>query len=212
MYCKGCGKEIKDGSLFCPECGVKQEEFRQMSAKKPGEGSFIPILLCLIGILFLLIWDGYYTLQGFPEMSGISLIRNFLAPEMWHLLAAALLIPAVYYLCKRLYCTDIKLLNVMIVICCAVMIYQTVCDLLPGEVLLSQENDIFYVLRYMHLFKILYGWIAGGNLASIVNGTIHPINYVYYLSSFCFAAAEFICLAGFVNMKRKAVKGIFKGC
>lgn len=209
MYCKGCGKEIKDGSLFCPECGVKQEGFRQMPAKKPGEGSFIPMLLCLVGILFLVIYDGFfYFLNG---QSGISLISG-LAGRMWELVAAVLLIPAVYYLCKRLYCTDIKLLNVMIIICCAVMIYQTVCDLLPEEVLLSRENDIFYVLRYMHLFKILYGWIAGGNLASIVNGTIHPINYVYYLSSFCFAAAEFICLAGFVNMKRKAVKGIFKGC
>lgn len=211
MYCKGCGKEIKDESLFCPECGVKQEGFRQMPGKKPGEGSFIPILLCLIGILFLLIENGYYTLQMLPEMSGIPLIK-YLAPEMWRLLATVLLIPTVYYLCKRLYCTDIKLLNVMIVICCAVMIYQTVCDLLPEEVLLSYEHDVFYSLRYMHLFKILYGWIAGGNLASIVNGTIHPINYVYYLSSLCFAAAEFICLAGFVNMKRKAVKGIFKGC
>ena len=26
MYCKNCGKEIKDGSLFCTNCGAKTEE------------------------------------------------------------------------------------------------------------------------------------------------------------------------------------------
>lgn len=25
MYCSMCGKEIPDDSLFCPECGAKQE-------------------------------------------------------------------------------------------------------------------------------------------------------------------------------------------
>lgn len=26
MYCKSCGKEIADGSRFCPECGAPQSE------------------------------------------------------------------------------------------------------------------------------------------------------------------------------------------
>ena len=26
MFCKNCGKEIKEGSAFCPECGAKTEE------------------------------------------------------------------------------------------------------------------------------------------------------------------------------------------
>lgn len=25
MYCKNCGKKIKEGSCFCPECGASQE-------------------------------------------------------------------------------------------------------------------------------------------------------------------------------------------
>lgn len=29
MYCKNCGKEIKDGSLFCTNCGAKTEENRK---------------------------------------------------------------------------------------------------------------------------------------------------------------------------------------
>lgn len=26
MFCRNCGKEITDGSPFCPECGAKQED------------------------------------------------------------------------------------------------------------------------------------------------------------------------------------------
>ena len=26
MYCKKCGEQIPDGSVFCPKCGEKQEE------------------------------------------------------------------------------------------------------------------------------------------------------------------------------------------
>ena len=26
MYCKYCGKEIPNGSIFCPNCGAKQKD------------------------------------------------------------------------------------------------------------------------------------------------------------------------------------------
>lgn len=26
MYCKNCGSQINDGSLFCPVCGARSEE------------------------------------------------------------------------------------------------------------------------------------------------------------------------------------------
>lgn len=51
MYCGNCGKEIKEGSAFCPACGAKVvivETGRENSKKKNRKKFFIPVLLIII--------------------------------------------------------------------------------------------------------------------------------------------------------------------
>lgn len=51
MYCGNCGKEIKEGSAFCPACGAKVvivETGRENSKKKSRKFFFIPVLLIII--------------------------------------------------------------------------------------------------------------------------------------------------------------------
>ncbi len=40
MFCKNCGKEIKNGSAFCPECGAKAETNAVAQEKKIDAGAF----------------------------------------------------------------------------------------------------------------------------------------------------------------------------
>ena len=44
MYCKHCGKEIADDSIFCPICGTKQKDCycRNCGKEIPSESSFCP--------------------------------------------------------------------------------------------------------------------------------------------------------------------------
>ena len=51
MYCGNCGKEIKEGSAFCPACGAKVvivKTGRENSKKKNRKKIFIPVLLIII--------------------------------------------------------------------------------------------------------------------------------------------------------------------
>ena len=51
MYCGNCGKEIKEGSAFCPACGAKVvivKTGRENSKKKNRKKFFIPVLLIII--------------------------------------------------------------------------------------------------------------------------------------------------------------------
>jgi TM2 domain-containing membrane protein YozV len=38
MYCSSCGKEIAEGSGFCPECGAQLNQFTQSSPQEYGHG------------------------------------------------------------------------------------------------------------------------------------------------------------------------------
>ncbi len=40
MFCKNCGKEIKEGSAFCPECGAKAESNASVQANQIDIGAF----------------------------------------------------------------------------------------------------------------------------------------------------------------------------
>ncbi len=40
MFCKNCGKEMQDGSAFCPECGTKAESNDTVQANPIGAGAF----------------------------------------------------------------------------------------------------------------------------------------------------------------------------
>ena len=70
MFCTNCGKEIQEGSAFCPECGSAQQEPTQSISN--ASNSFTPTnqsvvqkapynTMCIIGLI----------------ISGISLLLNF---------------------------------------------------------------------------------------------------------------------------------------
>lgn len=166
--------------------------------KNQNRDAWIPILLCLIGFLFnVIIQSLFYFLNDIPDPLEWKVINIFGLRFM----AGALLIPTVYYLCRRLNCINVKLINVMIILCSIVLGYQVVYSLVPGFTL-------FPALEYMDLPRMLYTLIM--NIVFHTKGN----NYLSlgYARSICFAAAEVISLSGFVKMKRKAVKGMLKRC
>ena len=61
MFCSNCGKEIKDGARFCPECGAAQ----QGTTPPPKGQSKVQTapynMMCIVGLV----------------ISGISLLLNF---------------------------------------------------------------------------------------------------------------------------------------
>ena len=59
MFCRFCGKEIKDQAKFCGFCGNSQELPKEPAAKKP-----INILNCVFGLLFILGGILPYLLPG----------------------------------------------------------------------------------------------------------------------------------------------------
>lgn len=56
MYCRNCGKEIPDGSSFCPECGASQRDDVQVQnvrtvESKTNTKSIVGLVISLIGLL-----------------------------------------------------------------------------------------------------------------------------------------------------------------
>ncbi len=69
MYCRQCGKEVKDGTAFCPNCGsalsdsVQQSSYRQntYSQASQDDGSFgwavLGFLFTLVGLILWIVWQ-----------------------------------------------------------------------------------------------------------------------------------------------------------
>ena len=199
------------GAYFCLEVsyvlcliGFTEEKHRIQKMetgqiKNQNRDAWIPILLCLIGFLFnAIIYSLFYFLNDIPDQQLVRKVFDIFGLDF---MAGALLIPVVYYLCRRLNCINVKLINVMIILCSIVLGYQVVYSLVPGFTL-------FPALEYMDLPRMLYTLIM--NIVFRTKGN----NYLSlgYAKSICFAAAEVISLSGFVKMKRKAVKGMLKRC
>ena len=76
MFCKKCGKEIPEGTRFCPACGAEQDEetthISQTTGKKLHKYTIIGIVMLVIGaiedfntdrtmpLMFLLIADALF--------------------------------------------------------------------------------------------------------------------------------------------------------
>lgn len=54
MFCKNCGKEMKDGSAFCSECGTKNEQ-GTTEVNTQIDMQLLFSLLCLIQAVLLLL-------------------------------------------------------------------------------------------------------------------------------------------------------------
>lgn len=59
MYCKHCGKEIDDESVFCNKCGEKQDNLNSKNTKEDNESKkgcltvLVIFTILIVGILFL---------------------------------------------------------------------------------------------------------------------------------------------------------------
>lgn len=58
MFCRSCGKEIPEGTRFCPNCGASQNDTPSANPNDTGSagwavlGFFIP----LVGLILYLVW------------------------------------------------------------------------------------------------------------------------------------------------------------
>ena len=105
MYCKGCGKEISEDSVFCNYCGTRQVPqkiiieftkpsfrwngnllrfwiFRVIKFTKSAFLFLVPLLIRLLlwGIAALVVWWGvYYIFQEInrPPVESLQSIQNF---------------------------------------------------------------------------------------------------------------------------------------
>ena len=54
MFCPNCGKEIPDGSKFCPYCGAKLEGNVTSQSSPKGSSSFLDVLISITAIVSLI--------------------------------------------------------------------------------------------------------------------------------------------------------------
>lgn len=88
MFCRNCGKEIPEGSKFCPSCGTEQDVHTYHSSAPPSEppptppskqkkGKFKTGCLGIIGILIIMgiigSWAGTKTKDAFSSKPSSTL-------------------------------------------------------------------------------------------------------------------------------------------
>lgn len=97
MFCKKCGKELKEGEIYCPECGQKQdEEIKEEKKEKPSQkennfwwgvlGFFVPVA----GLILFCVWysDLVNKLKGKAAGIGalISVIASFSISAIYYVI------------------------------------------------------------------------------------------------------------------------------
>lgn len=77
VYCRNCGKEIAEGSVFCEFCGERQKAEEKVSDNDSGSpwwavlGFFIPI----VGFILWLLWRD--TKPKSARSAGIGALIGF---------------------------------------------------------------------------------------------------------------------------------------
>ena len=71
MFCKKCGKEIKDGTVFCPECGAPQTADNENGFNNTAavQGS-TKNTLCIVGFVISII-SIFLNFYGIVGIAGI---------------------------------------------------------------------------------------------------------------------------------------------
>jgi len=66
MYCKNCGKEIKDDAVFCEHCGSKQDKNSNQNTVDKKPTSKVPVisLIVVLVVIAILIGVGFSCCSG----------------------------------------------------------------------------------------------------------------------------------------------------
>ncbi len=56
MYCKNCGKEIEEGTQYCPYCGISQNEINNISNKESNIWGVLSLIFGILGGLLGLVF------------------------------------------------------------------------------------------------------------------------------------------------------------
>ena len=108
MYCKHCGKEIDDNSVFCKHCGKPQDNRNKTFISKP---IWIIYLIWSIANLYLLTGEKAYTASDyfFPMgeknsrwESETALIWDKDYYDFFEFLIYVFIVPAIFYITFRL--------------------------------------------------------------------------------------------------------------
>ena len=115
MYCKHCGKEIDDNSVFCKHCGKPQDNRNKTFISKP---IWIIYLIWSIANLYLLTGKKAYTASDyfFPYGVKSNWVYETEAALRWdkdyydffEFLIYVFIVPAIFYITFRLLSKIIK--------------------------------------------------------------------------------------------------------
>lgn len=103
MFCKYCGKEIPDGSTFCPECGANLTENTPPQTPRPPVANpedsssfgfaFLCFLFPIVGLILYLVWKNTLPLRA--KSCGKGAIVGVVVYVIFYILYAILLAVAI---------------------------------------------------------------------------------------------------------------------
>lgn len=86
MYCYKCGKEVEEGTKFCPYCGVQldmqgasqngyeplpQNNYVKEDDAPSGGFAFLSFLIPIVGVVLYIVWHKEYPLKAKSCLKGI---------------------------------------------------------------------------------------------------------------------------------------------
>lgn len=102
MFCKYCGKEIPDGSTFCPECGANLTENTPPQTPRPPVANpedsssfgfaFLCFLFPIVGLILYLVWKDTLPLRA--KSCGKGAIVGVVVYVVFYILSAVLMVMA----------------------------------------------------------------------------------------------------------------------
>jgi hypothetical protein len=166
MYCRNCGKELPEGSKFCPNCGVRQNGTTTNSSskyyslfKKHQKVICIYIAWLLVHLSLFLFSDGRYHHLFYPYNEvfsevirgngSFSLFDKVDAYDISELFFYTILLPFIIWGFVKVHLQLLK--NKVIA-----WIYGILCLLIIGLICYSNNEYTFFIGNY----KLYHNWIV----------------------------------------------------
>ncbi len=86
-YCKNCGKEVADGAVICPNCGVQISALkREKETKSPALAAVLSLIVVGLGHAYLGKWDRAAMMFVIALVAGLlifAFVGIILLPIVW---------------------------------------------------------------------------------------------------------------------------------